>query len=258
MSRKATGCNAVSGDATSFVNPASTGDPTPTTSAGDSGTDTTSVDSIETGTEPGSSTTADQPEAPPTIVSFDVEPDLVEDNGLIEIEVATENADGVRMALETGEVIELVPGMVGGFIGQIDAFTALDNGEHIAALTPWREGIDGVSVPTPYYIALPDPGQQTAWETGDLIGSSGFVVAMGVLPDRRFVELGTYYLQGEPRCFVRVRGLDNKWGAADMVSVLPTSYRAATDLTVNPETGALQVLVDRKGDGGLYWWLGEI
>ena len=43
-----------------------------------------------------------------------------------------------------------------------------------------------------------------------------------------------------------------------MVSVLPTSYRAATDLTVNPETGALQVLVDRKGDGGLYWWLGEI
>ena len=149
MSRKATGCNAVSGDATSFVNPASTGDPTPTTSAGDSGTDTTSVDSIETGTEPGSSTTADQPEAPPTIVSFDVEPDLVEDNGLIEIEVATENADGVRMALETGEVIELVPGMVGGFIGQIDAFTALDNGEHIAALTPWREGIDGSSSSAP-------------------------------------------------------------------------------------------------------------
>ncbi|HEY0136751.1 MAG TPA: hypothetical protein VGB85_21860, partial [Nannocystis sp.] len=211
---------------------------------------------IDTGTDPGS-TTAVLPE-PPVIVGFEVEPDLVEDNGLIQLAVATKHADGVRMALDTGEVIELTAGQPASFTGQISAFTGLDNGEHIATLTPWREGVDdGMSVPAPYYIALPDPGQQTAWETGDKIDSSGFVVAIAVLPDRRFVELGTYYLQGEPRCFLRVRGLDNKWGAANMVSILP-AYCTATDLTINPDTGALYVLVDRKGDNGVRWWLAEI
>ena len=41
------------------------------------------------------------------------------------------------------------------------------------------------------------------------------------------------------------------------MSVLP-AYCTATDLTVNPETGALHVLVDRKGDDGVRWWLAEI
>ena len=241
------------------VDPVSTGDDTPTTSGQDPGGDaTTGGDSSGTGSESGGSTTYAFPDEPPTIVGFEIEPDLVEDNGLIQCEVATEHADGVRMTLDTGEVIELSPGPFGSFTGQIAAFTGLDNGEHIATLTPWGAGIDGMSVPAPYYIALPDPGQQTAWETGDKIDSSGFVVAMAVLPDGRFVELGTYYPQGEPRCFLRVRGLDNKWGAADMMSVLPTAYCTATDLTVNPETGALHVLVDRKGDDGVRWWLAEI
>jgi hypothetical protein len=112
-------------------------------------------------------------------------------------------------------------------------------------------------VPAPYYIALPKPGSETDWETGDLIGSSGFVVAMGVLPDRRWVELGTFYDMGEPRCFLRVRDLDGSWGQGDFMSVLP-AYCTATDLTVNPETGTLHVLVDRKGDDGVRWWLAEI
>jgi len=41
------------------------------------------------------------------------------------------------------------------------------------------------------------------------------------------------------------------------MSVLP-AYCTATDLTVNPVTGALHVLVDRKGDDGVRWWLAEI
>ena len=101
------------------------------------------------------------------------------------------------------------------------------------------------------------PGSEIDWETGNLIGSSGFVVAMGVLPDRRWVELGSFYEKGEPRCFLRVRDLDGNWGQGDFMSVLP-AYCAATDLTVNPETGALHVLVDRKGDDGVRWWLAEI
>ncbi len=239
------------------VDPTSTGDHTPTTSTQDTGVDSTGVDSSDTGSEPGSSTTAAEPEEPPSIVKFDVEPDLIEDNGLIKIEVSTLHADGVRMQLETGDVVELTPGQADSFSGDIAVFSGLDNGERVAVLTPYRLDLEGEPVPAPYYIALPKPGSETGWETGDLIGSSGFVVAMGVLPDRRWVELGNFYEKGEPRCFLRVRDLDGNWGQGDFMSVLP-AYCAATDLTVNPETGALHVLVDRKGDDGVRWWLAEI
>ena len=80
---------------------------------------------------------------------------------------------------------------------------------------------------------------------------------MGVLPDGRWVDLGTFYENGDPRCFVRVRDLDGNWGQDDFMSVLP-AHCTATDLTVNPVTGALHVLVDRKGDDGVRWWLAEI
>jgi hypothetical protein len=92
------------------VDPTSTGDHTPTTSTQDTGVDSTGVDSSDTGSEPGSSTTAAEQEEPPSIVDFDVEPDLLEDNGLIHVDVLTLHADGVRMQLETGDVVELTPG----------------------------------------------------------------------------------------------------------------------------------------------------
>ena len=249
------GCSTSSTSTT--ADPTSSGHYTPTTSAADSGVDTTGVDSSESGSEPESSTTTVPPEAPPSIVGFDVEPDLIEDNSLIDIEVSTLHADGVRMQLDTGDVIELTPGPADSFSGDIAVFTGLDNGEHTATLTPWRADLEGEPVPAPYYIALPTPGSEIDWETGNLIGSSGFVVAMGVLPDGRWAELGTFYEKGEPRCFLRVRDLDGQWGLDDFMSVLP-AHCTATDLTVNPVTGALHVLVDRKVDDGLRWWLAEI
>lgn len=248
------GCSTSS---TSGIDPTSTGEDTPTTSTQDTGVDSTGVDSSDTGSEPGSGTTAAEQEEPPSIVDFDVEPDLIEDNGLIKIEVSTLHADGVRMQLETGDVIELTPGQADSFSGDIAVFSGLDNGERVAVLTPYRLDLEGEPVPAPYYVALPKPGSEIDWETGDLIGSSGFVVAMGVLPDRRWVELGTFYDMGEPRCFLRVRDLDGSWGQGDFMSVLP-AYCTATDLTVNPETGTLHVLVNRKDDNGVRWWLAEI
>ena len=234
-------------------------DPAPTSTDDLTGTglETTADDPSTTSPDVTGSTTAAEPDEPPSIVGFDVEPDLIEDNGVIDIEVSTLHADGVRMQLDTGEVIEMVPGQVGGFTGQVAVFTGLDNGEHFATLTPWRADLEGEPVQAPYYITLPEPGSEIDWETGDLIKSSGFVVAMGVLPDRRWVELGTFYEMGEPRCFLRVRDLDGSWGLGDFMSVLP-AYCTATDLTVNPVTGALHVLVDRKVDDGVRWWLAEI
>ncbi len=237
--------------------PASTGELVPTTSTQDPGT-TTGDSPNETTGEPGGTTTqGEEGDKVPTIVDFDVTPALMEDNGLFTISASTLNADGVRMQLDTGDTIELDLERPGFFTGQIAAFTGLDNGEHLAILTPWAD-LDGEPVPAPYYVALPPPGYEQVWNADPIEGVSGFVVAMAVLPDRRFVELGTYYPPEGPRCFLRVGGEDGQWGPGDFMSVLPSSHCTAIDLTVNPETGALQVLVNRKGDQGVRWWLGEI
>lgn len=239
--------------------PATSDSPVPTTSAIDTGDATTGdAPSTTTTSGPGTTSTTSAADESPVILGFEVSPDLMQSNGLIDLAVSTEHADGVRMQLDNGEVIELASVEASSFTGQIAAFSGLDNGAHVAVLTPWRADVEGETVDAPYFIALPEPGSQVFWETGDLIDSSGFVVAMGVLPDRRFIELGTYYVKGEPRCFLRVRDHDGGWEPADFMSVLPTAFCTATDLTVNPETGALHVLVDRKGGDGLRWWLGEI
>jgi hypothetical protein len=243
--------------------PASTGELVPTTSTQDPGT-TTGEPPGETTGEPGSTTTqGDEGEAVPTIVDFDVTPALMQDNGLIKISVSTMNADGVRMQLETGDAIELDLERPGFFTGQIGVYTGLDNDEHVAVLRPWaavedEPDVEGEPVDAPYYVALPPPGYEQVWNVDPIEGVSGFVVAMAVLPDRRFVELGTYYPPDGPRCFLRVGGEDGHWGPGDFMSVLPSSHCTAIDLTVNPETGALHVLVNRKGDQGVRWWLGEI
>jgi hypothetical protein len=243
--------------------PASTGELVPTSSTQDPGT-TTGEPPGETTSEPGSTTTqGDEGEAVPTIVDFDVTPALMQDNGLIKVSVSTMNADGVRMQLETGDAIELDLERPGFFTGQIGVYTGLENDEHVAVLRPWANvedepDVEGEPVDAPFYVALPPPGYEQVWNADPIEGVSGFVVAMAVLPDRRFVELGTYYPPEGPRCFLRVGGEDGHWGPGDFMSVLPSSHCTAIDLTVNPETGTLHVLVNRKGDQGVRWWLGEI
>ena len=238
----------------------STGDPSiPTTGAGSDDIQTVTGDAEGSSTTGGlsSSTTGEPPEARPEIVDVELDPNPIEKNGLIAVDVEAENADGVRMKLEDGDVIELAPAGAGSFEGQIPAFTGLDNGTHSAALTPWRDVIDGDKVDAPYTIALPEPGSQGFWETGDPVGG-GNVAALDVLPDGSLVEFGTFYEQGEPRCYLRRRDENGAWFLADFVTVLPNSHCTAIDLKIDPELGILHVLAYRKGGDGLRWWLGEI
>ena len=72
----------------------------------------------------------------PEIVKVEVDPNPIADNGLIAVDVETVHADGVRMALDDGAVIELEVGERDRFAGQIPAFTGLLNGDHSALLTP--------------------------------------------------------------------------------------------------------------------------
>jgi hypothetical protein len=113
--------------------------------------------------------------------------------------------------------------------------------------------IEGESVEVDYVIALPPPGYERYWSVS---GQSGFVAAIDVLPDGRPVEFGTIFEDGEPRCYLSLRDLDGT--LVESLAVLPSIYCRATDLTIDRETGTLDVLVDRKGGNGVVWWVGEI
>lgn len=236
------------------------GPPVPTTGGGDAIQTVTGEDEETTAADTTASSggsTAVAPAEEPEILGVEVDPNPITDNGLITVDVATQHAAGVRMKLDTGEVVELVSVGAGTFEGQIPAFTGLDNGMHTAVLTPWDGAVDGRTADALYTIDLPEPGSQGFWETGDLVGG-GNVAALGVLPDGMIVEFGTYFENGEPRCYLRRRDQGGAWFAEDFVSVLPTSYCSAIDMKIDPEFGTLHVLVYRKGGDGLRWWLGDI
>ncbi|MCY1072568.1 hypothetical protein OV090_47925 [Nannocystis sp. RBIL2] len=234
----------------------STGDITTLMSGGGiqtvTGADESSTD-VELDT---SSTTLTEPAGPPAVVELKLTPDPIGFNGAITVAVSAEHADGVRMELDSGEVIELAMIEPGLFDGEIAVLTGLVNGAHVALLTPWRDVVDGETVQAPYEVALPTPGSQGFWETGDLIGG-GQVAAMGVLPTGDVVELGTFLPNGESRCYLRRRNKGGAWGPDDLVTILPDNNCAPIDLVIGDD-GAMFVAVNREGVDGVRWWLAKI
>ncbi len=229
------------------------------------GTSETSTSDEPSTTGPGETgeageTTASPPDELPAIVDFEVTPappDAISFNGMLDIMVWAEHADRVEMLTHTGDEITLTETQPGVFAGQVPAFTGLENGMRTSVLTPWKATTAGDDVDVHYNIDLPEPGSQRFWETGDSIGG-GHVAAMGVLPDKRFVELGTYYVMGVPHCYLRARDTGGGWFQDDFIDILPTDHCTAIDMTIDPISGALHVLVNRKGNDGLRWWVGEI
>ncbi len=237
-----------------------TGDVLPTTSAGD-GVQTVTGDndspsSTAPDTEAGTNTTelADSP----LIVTVELKPDPIQFNGLIAVTVTTDHADGVRMDLGSGDPIELASSEHGLFSGEISVLTGLKNGQHVALLTPHQGEFEGPAVEAPYTIALPKPGSQGFWETGDLIGT-GQVAAMATLPTGEVLELGTHFDKNKnaSRCYLRRRDKAGAWGPEDLVTILPDSDCTAVDLQVDDQ-GAMFVVVHRHGLDGTRWWLAQI
>ncbi len=240
----------------------STGDvTTPTTSVSDgvqtvTGYSTNAEDETGTGITAGTAGTTGEPTKPPLIVSLELTPNPIGFNGPIAVTVDAEHAAGVRMQLETGDVIELAAQEPGVFVGEIAVLTGLENGPHAALLTPWQDLVDGETVEAPYIIALPDPGSQGFWETGDLIGP-GQVAAIDTLPTGEVIEFGTHFSKGQSRCYLRRRDKGGVWGPNDLVDVLPDIGCTAIDLEIDDQ-GVMFVLADREGDDGQRWWLAKL
>lgn len=204
----------------------------------------------ETGVETIGST--GQAEEAPLIITRVVVPDYTDKNALLQVSVTAEHAAGVHMQLDSGEMVELALVRPGEFGGQIEAFTGLDNGEHTAQLTPWRDAIVGETVGVDYVIALPPPGFEVGWELEDLNGN---VAAIGVLPDGRPVEFGTFQEMGSPRCYLRLR--ERSGAAVALVKVLEGAYCSAIDMTIDRDSGMMHVLVERMKGDDVVWWAGE-
>jgi hypothetical protein len=227
-------------------------------------TTTTATEAIQTvtggdaGSTSGPDETTGEPDSePPKIDEVELDPNPIEHNGAIAVTVTAKGADGITMQLDTGDTADLAPIAPGVFGGEIPIYSGLANGAHSALLTPWRDVIVGETVKAPYTVALPDPGTQGYWETGDLIGQ-GQVAAMGVLPDGQVVELGTFTPNGSPRCYLRRRDKGGAWILdADVVELLPDVDCSAIDLKIGDD-GVMHVLVNRAGNDGMRWWLARL
>ena len=212
--------------------------------------------STSTGAAPDTDGSTTGEPAAPRIVSFELSPNPIEFNGPIAVTVWADDAAGVRMELDDGAMIELVTGEPGVFHGEIAVRTGMLNGPHEAFLTPSRDGVDGETTPASYQIALPKPGSEGFWETGDLIGA-GQVAAMGVLPSGHVVEFGTLTVNGTSQCYLRRRSKGGAWGPGDLEILAPGDPCQAIDLVVGEE-GGLYTLVNRQGMDGIRWWLAKI
>lgn len=246
-------------DACDTTTPGSTTDDAlPTTSIGSGVQTVTSDTGADDTTSPATATdtnnSTSQPAEPPSIVDFQLTPNPISTNGPISVLVTAEHATGVRMETGLGDIVDLTPQPEPGkFIGEIAILTGLQNGPQTALLTPWENMIDGATVEAPYQIALPKPGSEQLWETGDLIGP-GRVVAMATLPSGELIELGHHSPEGEQRCYLRLRDKAGLWTPADLVDVLPDTLCEAVDLQIDDE-GALFVLVHQQTNNELLWRL---
>ena len=208
------------------------------------------------GTEGEPATTGDEA-LPPRIVEVTLTPDPIKKNGAIAVSVATELAEGVRMVVDDGAVVELAAGdVVGTFVGEIAVLTGLWNGPHVGVFTPWNGNLEGEAVARGYTIDLEDPGTKLFWETGDTIGG-GTVAAMAVLPSGDVVEFGQRWVAGKSRCYARRRDKGGAWKPTDVIDVMPGVECAPIDMAVTPK-GSLVMLAYRTGIDGTRWWLGEM
>jgi len=196
---------------------------------------------------------------PPEILSVSLAPQPIVSNGPITVEVHATASDGVQLTLDTGATIDLDETAPGTFAGAFPVLTGLDNGSHSATVTPVRDDIDGESADAAYTVALPEPGTEFYFETGDLLLGKGWVDAVGLLSTGELIELGTRLDEQDiHRCYLRRRNPEGGWGPQDVIDIMPGQECKGVDLVVR-ENGTIHALVSWKVNADEWsWWLSDI
>lgn len=213
--------------------------------------------SASTGPGDPNDTTGDEPAAPPEIVAVDFTPNPLEQLGKIDVAVHTKLATEVSAQLDSGKPLALGLLERDSFAGAIWIFSGLEMGTRKATFTPLRDGQPGQPFEAEFTVDVPPPGGQHFWETGALLGP-GHARAVDVLPGGDVVELGGFFEDGVPACYLRRRDPNGGTFQTDFINVLPGTHCVPVDLKIDRATGKLRVLVNRKVDAGTLWWLGEI
>ena len=245
-------------DATSAATTVSSVTIDPNSSGGSTsatGSDTDATDSATTDTTPA---------APPAIESFSLstrdalggDSIVIYKNGPIFVDVEATDAEGVRVQLDNGVVIELGEEAAGVFRGEFPIVSALANGDHVAMLVPHREDYgDGEAAAAPYVVELPPMGDELVWDVDQYLGE-GWVVDVEILPSGRILELLTLQDDNNDRtCALRRRNSQGAYNPSDDIEILLNGDRCeAVDLAVRD--GQVFVLLTWTDNDGR-WWLGH-
>jgi len=229
-------------------------------SSGGSTSGTTGGDSDAT-----SSATLDvPPAAPPSLESYSLsadesdenEPLVLHKNGAVQVYAEASHADGVRVELDDGDVIELVSEIAGVFRGEVAITSSLENGDRTATLVPYREDYgDGEPAFASFAVELPAMGEELVWAVDEYLGK-GWVVDVELLSNGDIVELGTLLDDDYERtCFLRRRTPHGAYDPSDVVTLLDGEPCEAVGLEVQDDQ--LFILANWNENGGR-WWLGDM
>jgi len=252
------------------------------TSSSGSSTTTTSVTTTTTssgggstlGTSGGDSdamsgvSTDGPPAAPPALVGYSLstnenesesenQPLVIQENGPIHVYAETTHADGVRVELDDGAVIELVAEVAGVFRGELAVTSALANGNHTATIVPFREGYgDGEPALGSYTVDLPVMGAELIWNVDKSLGK-GWVADVELLPNGDIIEFGTLTSDSSRSCFIRRRNPEGASAPEEVVILLDGEQCEAVGLEVRG-SNQLFVLATVEDEDGKRWWVGDM
>lgn len=202
------------------------------------------------------STGSTEPVLPPALLEATVTPDVLTVEGPIAVHAVAEHADGVRMRVDDGDVVELDEVAPGEFVGELAVFTALDNGVHDVVFTAWKGDEASPSQLVQYETKLQPAGSEAYWDASGALGA-GFARSVAVDQDLGWVfEFGDLEVNGEHHCFVRRRGAAGEYFDADIHDVLAGQPCTATSITI-ADDGTLHLLAETTLNGASVWWLGR-